>query len=55
VATALYTALATEVEDVRGQRQLPLGRKADAAKALDEPFAAQLEHLEKEAGVRQQL
>jgi succinate-acetate transporter protein len=55
VATALYTALATEVEDVRGQRQLPLGRKADAAKALDEPFAVQLEHLEKEAGVRQQL
>jgi uncharacterized protein len=55
VATALYTALATEVEDVRGERKLPIGRKADAAKALDAPFADQLEALEQEAGVRQQL
>jgi succinate-acetate transporter protein len=54
-ATALYTALATEVEDVRGERKLPLGRRAHAAKAFDEPFATQLETLEQEAGVRQQL
>jgi uncharacterized protein len=52
---ALYTALATEVEDVRGERKLPIGRKAQAASALDEPFMAQLETLENEAGVRQQL
>lgn len=55
VATALYTALATEVEDVRGERKLPIGRKREAAMALDEPLASQLKQLEHEAGVRQQL
>ena len=55
VGTALYTALATEVEDVRGERKLPLGRRAAAASALDAPFREQLETLEQEAGVRQQL
>jgi succinate-acetate transporter protein len=54
-AIALYTAIATEVEDVRGERKLPIGRKRAAASALDEPFGTQLETLENEAGVRQQL
>jgi succinate-acetate transporter protein len=54
-ATALYTAVATEVEDVRGERKLPLGRRNAAAAALDQGFADQLQTLEKEAGVRQQL
>jgi succinate-acetate transporter protein len=52
---ALYTALATEVEDVRGERKLPIGRKDAAASALDAPFADQLRMVENEAGVRQQL
>jgi hypothetical protein len=52
---ALYTALATEVEDVRGERKLPIGRKDAAASALDAPFGDQLRMIENEAGVRQQL
>lgn len=52
---ALYAALATEIEDVRGGRGLPLGRRAKAAEALDAPFAKQLDQIEHEAGVRQQL
>jgi hypothetical protein len=55
VATALYTAVATEIEDVRGERKLPIGRKREAAMALDEPLPSQLKRLEHEAGVRQQL
>jgi uncharacterized protein len=55
VAVALYTALATEIEDVQGERKLPLGRRHMAAVALDAPFEDQLERIEHEAGVRQQL
>lgn len=54
-AVALYTALATEVEDVTGERKIPIGRKNLAADAFDAPFARQIETLEHEAGVRQQL
>lgn len=53
--TALYSALATIVEDVQGQIKLPLGRRAKARDALEGPFDSQLEKLEHEAGVRQQL
>jgi succinate-acetate transporter protein len=52
---ALYSALATEVEDVQGETKLPLGRRALAAEALAGPFERQLERIEHEAGVRQQL
>jgi uncharacterized protein len=55
VATALYAALATEIEDVRGEPKLPLGRRAKARDAIEGPFERQLEGLEHEAGVRQQL
>jgi succinate-acetate transporter protein len=53
--TALYAALATEVEDVRGALKLPLGRRAKARDALEGGFEEQLDGLEHEAGVRQQL
>jgi hypothetical protein len=52
---ALYSALATEVEDVQGETKLPIGRRAMAAEALSAPFERQLEGIEHEAGVRQQL
>jgi len=54
-AVALYSALATEIEDVQGETKLPLGRRAMAAEALTGPFERQLERIEHEAGVRQQL
>lgn len=53
--TALYSALATLIEDVQRRTTLPLGRRAKARDALDAPFASQLERIEHEAGVRQQL
>ena len=52
---ALYSALATTVEDVQGRPALPMGRRKKAMAALDAPFPTQLEGLEHEAGVRQQL
>jgi uncharacterized protein len=52
---ALYTALATELEDVRGEIVLPLLRRGMARGALEAPLEAQVERIEREAGVRQQL
>jgi succinate-acetate transporter protein len=52
---ALYSALATEIEDVQGEVKLPMGRRAKARDALEAGFESQLERLEHEAGVRQQL
>jgi uncharacterized protein len=52
---ALYSALATEIEDVQGQVKLPMGRRAAAHDALAGPFDSQLERIEHEAGVRNQL
>jgi succinate-acetate transporter protein len=54
-AAALYSALATEIEDVQGEVKLPMGRRASAREALTGPFDSQLEQLEHEAGVRNQL
>jgi succinate-acetate transporter protein len=51
---ALYSAVATEVEDVSGPK-LPLGRRGPAKAALEEPLSAQLARIEHEAGVREQL
>ena len=55
VGVALYSALATELEDVQGRPVLPLGRRARAMDAVAGPFESQLEGIEHEAGVRQQL
>jgi succinate-acetate transporter protein len=55
VATAVYTSLATEIEDVHGESRLPMGRRNRAALAMRGGFEDQLEGLEREAGVRQQL
>lgn len=52
---ALYVALATLLEDARGETKLPLARRDMARQALDAGFEEQLERLEHEAGVRQQL
>jgi uncharacterized protein len=52
---ALYSSLATEIEDVRGAPKLPLGRRGQARAALEGSFEEQLHLLEHEAGVRQQL
>jgi uncharacterized protein len=51
---ALYSALATEIEDVRGTK-LPIGRRGVAKAALEEPLESQLARIEHEAGVREQL
>ena len=52
---ALYSALATEIEDVHGEMKLPLGRRKLARSAIEAPFEDQLTRIEHEAGVRQQL
>jgi succinate-acetate transporter protein len=52
---ALYTALATELEDVRGEIVLPLLRRGMARGALEAPLEAQVQKIEREAGIRQQL
>lgn len=54
-AAALYSALATLLEDVHGESKLPIGRRGRAAAAIEGGFADQLVGLEREAGVRQQL
>jgi succinate-acetate transporter protein len=55
VPVAVYSALATEVEDVHGRSPLPIGRRRRAALAMRGGFFDQLEGLAREAGVRQQL
>jgi succinate-acetate transporter protein len=55
VACALYSALATEIEDVHGEVKLPLGRRGMARHALESSFEKQLDRIEHAAGVRQQL
>ncbi|HEX5146663.1 MAG TPA: GPR1/FUN34/YaaH family transporter [Conexibacter sp.] len=54
-ATALYSAVATTVEDVQGSMKLPMLRRRQARDAIAGSFDAQLERIEHEAGVRQQL
>lgn len=53
--TALYTSLATLLEDIHGTTKLPIGRRGRAAAAIQGGMADQLVGLEHEAGVRQQL
>jgi succinate-acetate transporter protein len=54
-ALALYAALAMTLEDARRETVLPLGRRGAGRKSLGASFEAQLEHVEREAGVREQL
>ena len=54
-AAALYSALATELEDIHGDLRLPMGRRARAREALAGPWEKQLDRLDREPGVRQQL
>jgi hypothetical protein len=55
VGTAVYTSLATSLEDVHGAAKLPIGRRGRAAAAIQGGMADQLAGLEHEADVRQQL
>jgi uncharacterized protein len=53
--TAVYTSLASALEDIHGAGKLPIGRRGRAASAIQGGMADQLAGLEHEAGVRQQL
>ena len=52
---ALYGALALELESVAQQPVLPTFRTGSARRALEQPFAEQVETAAREAGVRQTL
>ncbi len=54
-AVALYAAVALEVEDQRRHTVLPTLRRGKGWEAINGDFAAQVERLRQEAGVRQQL
>lgn len=54
-ALALYTALAAELEAVRHQTVLPLGRHGLGRQAVTGPFVDDLGGIEREPGVREQL
>ena len=53
-ALAMYGGTALALEDARHRELLPLFRRGGADAAF-EGFAAQLDRLEREPGVRQQL
>jgi succinate-acetate transporter protein len=52
---SLYGGLALLLEDGRQQTVLPLGRRGRARASLEGDLASQIEHAEREAGVRRQL
>jgi uncharacterized protein len=54
-ALAVYAALAMAVEDAGDRTLLPLLRRSSGRRATEDGFEQQTEHLEHEAGVRQQL
>jgi succinate-acetate transporter protein len=54
-ALAVYAALAMAIEDTQGRTRLPLARRAAGRAALEDGFRTQLGHLDREAGVREQL
>jgi len=54
-ALALYAALAMALEDAHRATVLPLGRRGAGSDALDAGLDAQLQHVERAAGVREQL
>ncbi len=53
--SALYTALALELEGSAQHAVLPTFRRTESAQALQAPLDAQVEELEHEAGVRKNL
>ena len=55
VGFSLYGALALLLEDGRQRTILPLGRRGRARASLEGDLASQIEHAEREAGVRRQL
>ena len=55
VGFALYGGLALLLEDGRQKTILPLGRRGRARASLEGDLASQIEHAEREAGVRRQL
>lgn len=54
-AFALYGGLALLLEDVKQRTVLPMFRRGPARQSIEGSLQDQLEHLEHEAGVRQQL
>jgi succinate-acetate transporter protein len=54
-AFALYGGLALLLEDSASQTVLPLGRRGRARTSLEGDFGHQIEHAEREPGVRRQL
>lgn len=54
-AVTLYGGLAFGLEDVQHRTVLPLGRKGEAADALEGDLSHQVGPIESEAGVRKQL
>lgn len=55
VGFSLYGGLALLLEDGRQKTILPLGRRGRARASLEGDLASQIEHAEREAGVRRQL
>jgi uncharacterized protein len=55
VAAAFYVALALALEDAKRRTVLPLGRRHEGDKAMHGDLAAQLEAVERDAGVRRAL
>lgn len=55
VGLAVYVALAMTLEDARGVTTLPLGRRGSGREALRGSIDSQAQHIEREAGVREQL
>jgi succinate-acetate transporter protein len=54
-ALGVYAALALTLEDARSETVLPLGRRNRGRMSMEGTFAAQVEGVEREAGVREQL
>jgi uncharacterized protein len=54
-ALALYAALAMALEDARHAEVLPLGRRGARCNALEAGLPAQVDHVERAAGIREQL
>ena len=52
---AFYGGLALLLEDVKQRTVLPMFRRGPAKQSIEGSLADQLQHLEGEAGVRQQL
>ena len=54
-ALAVYAAFAMALEDALRRTVLPVGRRSSGARSMDGDLDAQLDRIEREAGVREQL